>query len=93
MNAVWKYELNAGGPTTLTLPIHAVPLFAKEMDDRLFIWVLIDPDTSPNDYESRSFGSYGTGYQFSPKIIKYISTIFVSRGGYVHHVFELESPG
>lgn len=86
MKTVWKYELNDdlfNGYQIIGMPFDAEILTAQLQNDKLVLWVLVDP---ARGLEGRRILVYGTGYDIYQSNLDFIAV--VQAGDLVLHVFE-----
>jgi hypothetical protein len=79
---IWKYEIEIQGEIRIEMPHASEPLFIANQDDKLCMWVRVDP-TLPKI--SRTFYIYGTGMDV-PSFMHYHGSAQV--GQFVWHIFE-----
>jgi len=89
MRTIWKYDIPLVEETHIVMPKGAKPLTAQMQDDRIYLWALVDTDTT--SYLRHSFAVVGTGKKvfFDPS--GYIGTVQLTGAldGMVFHVFDL----
>lgn len=83
MKTIWKYVLSPLG--TYSIPRGAKVLAAREQQDRVCIWVLVDPDEVK---ELRTFVVVGTGCPVPDGNLEYLGMAHLRGGEYVFHIFE-----
>jgi hypothetical protein len=88
IKTIYKYELQITDEQGINMPIGAEILTAQMQGENLQLWALVDPD---RDIKKRFFEVIGTGHDvtcFSNTERKYISTVQLSGGKLIFHVFE-----
>ena len=83
MRAIWKFPLIWGGSQDVRMPRGAEILCVQKQGLTATIWALVDPLALT---EARSFEVIGTGWQFDPTGMRYVSTW--QDGDFVWHLFE-----
>jgi hypothetical protein len=86
MRIIYKYELEPGGSTTISLPFNSRVLTVQEQRGKLVMWVLVDTSQGTGN---RNFYTYPTGEPLlnCVEAMKWIATVQMSNG-LVYHVFE-----
>ena len=85
---IWKYELEITDNQNILMPISAEILTVQMQDGTPCLWALVNPKA---ETESRFLEIFGTGHPVSCDLgsaRKYISTLQMSNGELVFHVFE-----
>ena len=80
---IYKYELKIPGVNTVPLPIESEILSVQMQQEKLCMWVMLEPD-APKQIEL--FVVYGTGWDISDSPGKHLGT--VQDRGLVWHVFQ-----
>ena len=83
MKVIYKYELKS----EVLLPKDSLVIKAGMQGDRMYIWVLIDPNEKT--HIQRNFEIIGTGHPFDydSMVCRFVDTIF--DGPFVWHIWEL----
>jgi hypothetical protein len=81
---IFKYEVLGNGYPIL-IPEGGHVLSAQIQDDKIMIWVLVNPT---NPLVSRYFEYYGTGEEIYTNTMQFIGTVLMKGGSLVWHVFE-----
>lgn len=81
---IWKYPLSQ--MDVIDIPVGAEILLVDEQDQRVCMWVCVDPEA---EKMSRTFVTYGTGFDFDDTNHKYIGTAKLASGKLILHVFEV----
>ena len=85
MNTIYKYEIGIMDYQTIKIPCDSKILAFQQMNDKYFIWVLVDAN---KPLENRKFIVYGTGYIIKNlEKLNYIGTAH-DENFYVWHLFE-----
>ena len=85
MRKIFKYILDITYRQTLTLPMGATILSVANQNDKLCMWVLIDPNEKGMVH--RSIKVYGTGHPISNTDHLFVGTAVFPISGLVWHVF------
>ena len=85
---IFKYPVKIGGSFVLQLPNDAVVLSFQCQGGFPMLWVLLNSETDTVD---RTFVVYGTGHPISEKKLDYIGTCQQMSGGFIWHLFEIET--
>ena len=85
-NVVWRYPINTQGITELALPGGAQALSVNTLNERLYLWVLVDPDKHRT---TRRFRLVVAGESFEASNPRYIGTSSIENGRVVFHLFEV----
>lgn len=84
MNTIYKYEINLEEIIKLTIPFGSEILKFGMQNNKMFIWVLIDPERTK--MEIREFHLFGTGHDIEGvNKLKYLGT---AGDIFVWHLFE-----
>ena len=84
MRVVWKYKIEPGRITDISMPEHSNILHVGSQGHDAYIWVLVDAISRP---VVRRFLCVATGVEFKEKAEYYHGTFFVD--SIVFHVFEI----
>jgi len=86
---IYKYDLNMGGVTVLSLTEEAQLLHVEEQYGKVCLWVLLDLEQENFD---RTFLAYPTGLPLAADVtsetVKHIGTVLMHGGSFVVHIFE-----
>lgn len=88
IKAVWKYEVEAGAISSISMPKDAEILCVKPQHGDVFMWALVDTGA---EKEERNFILLETGQQWLdnfPPLGKYVGTYQLGDGHLVFHLFE-----
>lgn len=88
---IFKYKIEIGGTTELTLPKGAKVLSFQCQREVPCIWVLLDADSA--EQEKRAFIIIGTGQpitQTALEGLEFIGTAQMAEGALVWHLFEIK---
>ncbi len=85
MKKIYKYPLKFNDDESVLMPKGAEILCAQMQYGTLCLWALVDPSA---ELEPRQIEIYGTGNPVEPGHRHYISTVQLSGGDLVFHVFE-----
>jgi len=86
MKTIWKFQLGVGRVTDVEMPDGARVLTAQAQAGRVYVWATVDPSVSLTS--TRSFEIIGTGWDVDEAPRRYISTVQLSGGEFIFHVFE-----
>lgn len=82
---IYKYEIFLGH-STIHLPKDCLILDADFQNDRIHIWVLLNPT---NPIEPRSFFVALTGQPITYPLTEFLKTIKKDNASFIAHVFEV----
>lgn len=85
---IWKWEIPIDDTFTLELPAGSEPLYFGTQNDKLTLWVLVDPGQLPRECMFRLAGA-GHPLPDETNADKYIGTAFLLGGAMVWHLFFL----
>jgi hypothetical protein len=86
---IWKQELVIATSQIIKLPYDAKILFAQEQHDRLCLWFLFKLENSMAP-QRREIVIHGTGHDITRDDLRHISSVLMSGGDLVFHIFEAE---
>jgi hypothetical protein len=84
MQTIRKFRLGVEDRVELSLPVGAQVLCVQTQDGVPCLWVLVDPDETP---EMRAFRIYATGQPIDGYPGEYVGTVQSLEGQFVFHVF------
>ena len=88
MSTIWKYELPIGDQFTIDIPNAGRIVHAEVIDNKPFIWVLVDESEGLLRWH---FTGYGTGYKMPADPGNHVKTFVMSEGKFVYHVFYIRT--
>ena len=85
MKAIFKYELRTDGK--VSMPHKAKILSVQNQREVMYLWAMVDTNNEPVDTQ---FYVFGTGHPLPDDIdeLEYITTIQMTEGIFVWHVFK-----
>lgn len=89
VKTIWKYQLESGDKTILSLPKGAEILSFQNQFEEPCFWALVDPNA---EKEARTFEVHGTGHDIHYDMgmdRKYLGTCQILDGRLVLHLFEI----
>ena len=85
---IWKFPVALEDRFSVSIPKGARILTLQLQRGRPQMWVLVNPEVSP---EQRTFRIVGTGHRYSANVLgswRYLGTFQMQDGAFVWHVFE-----
>jgi hypothetical protein len=86
---IWKYEIEVSNDHVLDIPAHSELLYLGTQDDKIYLWVMLDPYTKG---VKRHFRTVGTGHPIEEnedEKLMYVGSYQLLNGKFVGHVFEI----
>lgn len=74
---IWKYILPASHTCCIDMPLGAEVLTAREQNDNVCVWALVDPKAT--GFESKHFVVAGTGHRIDEAGLRYVGTAYIRR--------------
>lgn len=86
--AVWKFPLQVGGVSEVTIPLIAKILSVHAQGEGISLWALVDVDNADATVVRR-FAVVPTGAAVPDGPLSFLGTVLLHGGRLVFHVFEL----
>jgi len=85
MKTIYKYQIPIEDSFIIDLPAKAQILSVQMQGNRPFIWAMVNPNNSIEEFK---FRLYGTGHPIKDMAVQYIGTFQMMQGSLVYHLFQ-----
>jgi hypothetical protein len=87
-NSIWKYELHVGH-NHVEIPQGSKILYAREQEDRICIWVVVDALTALTEYKIIHVIGSGFSFPSDQGYFRHIGSAHMYQGKEIYHCFEV----
>lgn len=86
MKTIWKYRLDVSDEISVSMPVGAKVLTARDQGDDICVWALVDQDQM--QMRAKTFIVVPTGRQIDERGLSYVGTAYIRGGRPIFHIFE-----